>query len=192
MTNLLFFAGNSQGGSLNSRLVEASAELTKLNFPEIEDITLLRLSDYGLPVFPSLEGGVPDIPIMAQDLRNLLAQADGIFVGSDEYTGTYSTRFRNAVRWLALAPGASAFAGKPIALCGASPGGVGGLRGHPALGQLLRVMGGHVISQKIHLGTATSAFDETGALLPRVQKQLLDGAIKKLVQAVKTPPAGER
>ncbi|MBV1866858.1 MAG: NAD(P)H-dependent oxidoreductase [Marinosulfonomonas sp.] len=189
MTNLLFFAGNSQKGSLNSRLVGASAELTKLNFPEITSITLLQLSDYDLPVFPNSDDGVPDVPEKANELQKLLAQTDGIFIGSDEYSGMYSTRFRNALRWLASIDGPLVFSDKPIALCGATPGGVGGLRGHPALGQLLRVMGGNVISQHIHLGTATSAFDDAGALLPRVEKQLLDGAIKKLVQAARASSA---
>ena len=189
MTKLLFFAGSSQDGSLNSKLVAASAELTKLSYPDVADITLLHLSDYDLPIFPDTQDGLPDLPEKAKELQKHLAGSQGIFIGSDEYTGTYSTRFRNVVKWLASAPGDPVFAGKPIALCGATPGGIGGLRGHPALGQLLRVMGANVISQHIRLGTATSAFDENGALLPRVEKQLLDGAIKKLVEAAKNTDA---
>jgi len=189
LINLLFFAGSSQDGSLNSKLVRASADLTSSSYPDIANITLLHLSDYDLPVFPDTQDGLPDLPEKAKELQKHLAGAQGIFIGSDEYTGTYSTRFRNVVKWLASAPGKPVFAGRPIALCGATPGGVGGLRGHPALGQLLRVLGANVISQHIHLGTATSAFDENGALLPRVKKQLLDGSIKKLVQAAKNTDA---
>lgn len=185
MINLLFFSGSSKKGSVNTRLAHAAADLTKAAFSNEATVILIDLSDYDMPTFDGEVATEENFPDNARKLKSLLAKSDGVFMGSDEYTGAYSALFRNIIGWLTLdtGDGAPIFKGKTIALCGASPRGVGGLRGHPALHQLLTVIGASVIPQQISLGTSASAFDREGQLLPRVKKQLLEGSIPNLVQA---------
>lgn len=187
MTKLLFFAGSSRKGSANSRLVKAAEALTKNAFGNDVVTTRIHLSDFDMPTYDSDADGRGDLPENAHALRDILVANDGIFLGSDEYTGAYSALLRNSFSWLTRVEDQQnlIFKGKIVALCGAAPGGVGGLRGHPALHQLLSTMGATVIGQQISLGTSSSPFDMEGHLLPRVEKQMLDEVIPKLFQAAR-------
>lgn len=185
MTKLLFFSGSSRKGSVNSLLVQAASRLMEKTFGEEVTVTNINLSDYDMPSYESDEDGGKELPENAHKLRDILAANDGIFMGSDEYTGAYSALLRNSIGWLMRDEDQQnpIFKGKIVALCGAAPGGVGGLRGHPALHQLLSTMGATVIGQQISLGTSSSPFNQDGHLLPRVEKQMLDEVIPKLFQA---------
>jgi NAD(P)H-dependent FMN reductase len=184
LVNLLFFSGSSQVGSVNARLAGAAADLVRRRFDA--EVTAIDLSDFDLPNYgQAAQSGA--LPADAVKLRGLLRSADGVFLSSDEYTGTYSAVFRNAVGWLTdeRDGSASVLRGKPVALCGASAGGVGALRGQPALNQLLREIGAEVISQHLELGTSPSPFDPQGQLLPRVERQLVDACLRELLEAAR-------
>lgn len=189
MTKLLFFSGSSQKNSMNTRLLRAAANLASTKFGDGIVVTRINLADFDMPAYDGRQVSVEDMPRNGRELYELLIANDGIFMGSDEYTGSYSARFRNAVAWIMAAQQnrASIFKDKPVALCGTSARGVGGLRGLPALRQLLAELGAEVISQQISLGTSASAFDSAGELMPDFKKQLLDGSLGKLVHAVASP-----
>lgn len=194
MTKLLFFSGSSRKGSANFRLVQAASKLMKRTFGDDVSITDIKLSDYDMPPYDSEVDGGAELPENACKLRKILASSDGVFMGADEYTGAYSALFRNSIGWMMRDESDETpfFRGKVIALCGASPGGVGGLRGQPALHQLLSVMGAIVIPQHISLGTSSSPFDANGELLPRVEKQLQNGVIPRLYHAANTSVSDSR
>jgi chromate reductase len=185
MINLLFFSGSTQRLSLNTQLAQASAALTKNIYGAGVQTSLIDLTDYDLPSFPEVKGDLPDLPDVGIEFRNLLQNADGVFMSADEYSGTYSTTLRNLIGWLIHTKGSSGsgFEGKPVALIGAAPGGVGGLRGQPALCQFMETIGANVISQHIKLGTAGRAFDAQKNLMPGVAQQLSNGAIAELMKA---------
>jgi chromate reductase len=182
LTNLLFFSGSSQIGSVNWRLASAAADLTKRAFGADVAVTVVDLSVFELPNYDAGHQEADRMPSAAVTLKETITRNDGIFMSSDEYTGAYSSLLKNAIGWLThnLADKETLFDGALIALCGASLRGLGGLRGHPALHQMLAELGATVISQHLELGTSPSPFDSGGNLLPKVEKQLLDGALKSL------------
>jgi NAD(P)H-dependent FMN reductase len=188
LTNLLFLSASSQIGSVNWRLASAAAELAQRAFGNNVSATVLDLTELELPTYDGSRLDSATMPLGVATLRTMIARSDGIFISSDEYTGAYSALFKNAVAWLTqtLTDGDSLFAGVPCALCGASLRGIGSLRGHPALHQMLAELGAKVISQHIELGTSSSPFDAAQILLPKVERQLLEGCLGSLfVEATK-------
>lgn len=179
---LLFISGSSRVGSANWRLVGAAAELAKRTYGDRIETTIVNLAELDIPPFdPAQTDG--DLPAAVATLRAEVAGCDAMFMSSDEYSGTYSALFRNAAAWLTreIDGAGNLLEDKPVALCGVVLGGVGGLRGHPALHQFLVELGAEVHSQKLELGTAASPFAPDGGLLPKVERQLIGGALGSLV-----------
>lgn len=188
MIKVLFLSGSSHIGSANWKLANAAAVTAREYFGDRIDPVGLDLMQFDLPSFENaLEHDRPDEVIR---LKSSFNGAVGIFMSSDEYTGAYSAILKNAIGWLRLIdPGhRTPFDGARVALCGTSGRGAGGLRGQPALQQLLLELGAVVISQHLELGTSESPFDRVGGLLPKAQRQLLDGCLGKLcAQALAAP-----
>lgn len=180
MTRLLFLSGSSHIGSANWKLASAAAAIAKRSFGDHIEPVSLDLMQFDLPNFEN--ASEHDRPEEAVRLKAAFDGVSGIFMSSDEYTGTYSAILKNAIGWLRLSdPGLrTPFDGMQVALCGTSGRGAGGLRGQPALQQLLLELGAVVISQHLELGTSDSRFDREGRLLPKAQRQLLDGCLGKL------------
>lgn len=121
-------------------------------------------------------------PQDATRLRRIFDNVSGVFMSSDEYTGAYSSVLKNAVGWLRLTDAGhdTPFRGLNVALCATTSRGAGGLRGQPAMQQMLCELGAHVITQTLELGTSDSAFDRDGHLVPKAERQLLRGCLGKL------------
>ncbi|EKE67547.1 MULTISPECIES: NADPH-dependent FMN reductase [Roseobacteraceae] len=183
MMKLLAFSGSSRKDSINSKLVQAVADLSQSHQPGKVEMTFVNLMDFDAPNIDGANASRPEMPHQVIKFRDLLRIQDGFIIGSDEYTGAYSSVLRNLISWLVLEDGlgGTAFNNKPVAICGASSRGVGSVRGHPALQQLFLTLGANVISQNIRLGTAGSIFQSNGKLTDNVQTQLLDNTIAKLL-----------
>lgn len=187
MLDLIFLSASSQSGSLHRRLASAAAALTNRKLHSEANATLIDLGKLDLPNFSEHDEAANEAPTDAIALRDRLSRADGIFMSSDEYTGSYSALLKNAIRWLSSldAQCETPLRGMPIALCGASSRGAGSLRGQPALAQLLGELGAPVIPQYLELGTAASLLDDDGQLHQRFEKKLVEGCLMKLVEAGK-------
>ncbi len=185
---MLFFSGSSQIASVDWKLASAAANFTKRMFDDDLAVSIIDLAEFELPNYSPMHGDADEMPAGVVMLRDTIASSDGIFVSSDEYTGAYSAALKNAIRWLThnASDKEALFDGLPVALCGASLRGAGGLRGQPALGQMFTEQGAIVISQHLELGTSAGLFDPGGRLLSKVEKQLVDGALGKLFVAATT------
>lgn len=188
MIRLMFFSASSQRNSVNSKLAQATAHLIESTYKGIVEVTFINLSDFDVPTFDGEGIDAVPLPKEAKRFGSLLHEHDGLFVGSDEYTGAYSAILRNLIGWLTVknGPVGAGFKNKPIVICGASSRGVGSMRGQPALQQLLVSLGAKVIYQHIRLGTTMSAFQQDGELTQIARKQLLEKAIPELLGAVKS------
>lgn len=177
---LLFLSGSSHVGSVNWKLASAAAALVKQSFGDRIEPVDLDLMQFDFPNFENAAGN--DQPEGLVRLKAEFDGAGGIFMSSDEYTGTYSAVLKNAVGWLRLSDPnqRTPFDGVRVALCGTSGRGAGGMRGQPALQQFLGELGAVVMSQHLELGTSENPFDGEGRLLPKVQRQLLNGCLGKL------------
>ncbi|MBR0706948.1 NADPH-dependent FMN reductase [Bradyrhizobium liaoningense] len=184
---LLFLSGSSRIGSVNWRLASAAADLALQSFADRIDVVGLDLSELDLPNCEKATGH--DWPNDLARLKEAFDGVAGVFMSADEYTGSYSAILKNAIGWMRRSDPEmrTPFAGMQVALCGSATRGVGGLRGLPALRQLLRELGALVIPQHLELGTSESAFDGEGRLLPKLQRQLLDGCLGKLCALTPRP-----
>lgn len=134
MTCIVGISGSLRAGSYNSALLRAAAELAPAGTTvEIGDIS-------GIPLY---NGDVEDesgLPPAVVELKNRLADADGIFIVTPEYNGSIPGVLKNAIDWLSR-PGEDiprVFGGKPVAIMGATPGGLGTLSAQQAWLPVLR------------------------------------------------------
>lgn len=154
-------AGSLRAGSLNAALLRAAAELAPSDVHvEIESIRDIPLYDGDL----ELARGIPPA---VQHLKDRIAHADGVLMVSPEYNGSIPGVLKNAIDWLTRPPKdiATVFAGRPLALAGATPG-----RGATALAQaawlpVLRALGVRPwFGPRLGVGAADQAFAVEGGV----------------------------
>ena len=160
---ILCFAGSNRSGGFNKSLAGAMAK--QLSLLDCE-VTLISLQDYPLPLFDQDEEAEKGVPENAVKLAKLLASHDGVFIASPEYNSSITPLLKNTLDWISRVPNSDPhpFKGPVYAIGGASPGGLGGIRGLAHLRQILVTLGALVLPQQVSVSSAHSAFDEVGDL----------------------------
>ncbi|HEU4430347.1 MAG TPA: NAD(P)H-dependent oxidoreductase [Myxococcota bacterium] len=165
MARVLAFSGSARKDSFNGKLLtlvargasEAGASVTRVELP-----------DFSLPLYDGDWEAANPFPPGAGKLRELLVAHDALLLACPEYNGGIAPLLKNTIDWMTRAPGAKAdpslFAGKVAALCAASPGGLGGMRGLRWVRELLANLGVTVLANQLTIGAAHKAFDPNGAL----------------------------
>jgi len=87
--------------------------------------------------------GLPDA---VQQLREQIRAADALLIATPEYNYSIPGVLKNAIDW-ASRPPEQPFAGKPIALIGATPGGFGTSRAQYHLRQVFVALNAHPLNQ---------------------------------------------
>lgn len=109
--------GSLRKDSMNLKLGKALAKLGQDQF----ETTFLQIGD--LPLFnQDLETNFPEV---VTKLKNDIASADAILFVTPEYNRSMPGPLKNAIDWCSRPYGKNSFAGKPGAICGASPGAIG-------------------------------------------------------------------
>jgi chromate reductase len=116
LMRVLGISGSLRGGSYNTELLRAAAELLP---PPVE----IELFD-GLKAVPPYDedddiGGGPD---GARELRRAIEDADAILIATPEYNSSVPGQLKNALDWASRPFPANALQGKPVAVVGASTG----------------------------------------------------------------------
>lgn len=182
---ILALSGSSRRNSLNQKLLEiamigacgAGAEVTPV-----------RLSDYGLPLYDvdlEAERGLPDGVVALQEL---MARHDAILFATPEHNGGYTALLKNAIDWTSRprpngSSGIALFAGKVAALISASPGPLGGIRSQLALRMVLEKLGMVVIPEEFALSFAYEAFSTNGGLKDEGKERLVGNVGSALYRA---------
>lgn len=117
MTKIAVIVGSLRKESTNLKLAKAIAALGKGKF----DATISRIDD--LPLFN--EDLEKDFPKAAQRLKDEIAAADGVLFVTPEYNRSMPAPLKNALDWASRPYGKNAFATKPGAMLGTSPGAIG-------------------------------------------------------------------
>ncbi len=121
MAHMVGIAGSLRKASYNRALLNAAASVV----PENSSFEVLSIDD--VPLFNQdveAEFGLPDSIVR---LRKQIAAADGIVMSTPEYNAGVPGVLKNAIDWLSrwVEGENSILSGKPIALMGATPGGLG-------------------------------------------------------------------
>jgi chromate reductase len=126
---VLGIAGSLRAGSFNRALLRAAVEVA----PAGMEIRIFE----GLAAVPLYDADVeakgdPE-PVVV--LKNAIRDADALLIATPEYNYGVPGVLKNAIDWASRPPGKSVLNGKPAAIMGASPGGVGTARAQLALRQ---------------------------------------------------------
>ena len=123
MIRLIGISGALRRASFNTALLNAAVELAPAG------CELQAASIRGIPLYDGDVEAGEGIPPAVAELKDRIAAADGLVLFTPEYNNGIPGVFKNAIDWLSR-PASDiprVFAGKPVALCGASPGAFGTL-----------------------------------------------------------------
>jgi NAD(P)H-dependent FMN reductase len=172
---ILAFSGSLRQASFNTAIVRIAAEGAKAAGAEV---TVVELRDFPMPLYDGDLEAASGLPEHAKRFKQLLISHQGLLIASPEHNSAYSGALKNAIDWASRpAPGEpslAAFAGKTAALCSASPGALGGLRGLAALRSLLGNISVTVLPQQVAVPKITEALDKGALKEPKQHQSLLD------------------
>ena len=174
---ILAFGGSLRRDSFNQKLAAVAAAGAREAGAEV---TLIALRDFPLPVFDQDLEDADGMPAAAKALKQLFREHDGLLIAAPEYNSSLTAALKNALDWVSRAetddePPLAAFTGKTAALCAASPGALGGLRGLVHVRAILGNIGVTVLPDQVAVSKAHEAFAADGTLsdakqAARVQK----------------------
>ena len=137
MTHLVGIAGSLRSGSFNLSLLKAAARLVP------EDVSLEIAPIHEIPLYNAdLERDV-GVPAPVSSLQDRIAAADGLILATPEYNGSVPGVLKNVLDWLSRPPDQidRVFRGRPVAVIGATPGGLGTALSQAAWLPVLKALG---------------------------------------------------
>ena len=171
MITIVGISGSLRKHSFNSGLLRATAKAV----PDGCSLTLGSIK--GIPLYNADVEESEGIPTAVEDLKNLIADADGLLMVTPENNNSIPGVFKNAIDWLTRPPEdrSRIFGNIPVGLMGATPGNFGTAFSQYAWLPVLRVLGAQVWSGRLlWVSGAMSKFDKEGNLTDDgVKKQLI-------------------
>jgi chromate reductase, NAD(P)H dehydrogenase (quinone) len=163
---ILVFGGSLRRDSLNQKLAALAAAGAREAGAEV---TLIALRDFPMPIYDQEIEDAIGKPEHAARLKALFRDHHGLIIASPEYNSSISGALKNAIDWVSREdsedePALSALTGKTAALCSASPGALGGLRGLVHVRSILGNLGITVLPEQVTISKAYEAFREDGTL----------------------------
>lgn len=174
MTKLIGLSGSLRQNSLNSALLRSAAGLMPDN--AVLDIGTIR----GIPLYDGDLEASQGIPLEVAALKDAIAGADGLLLATPEYNNSIPGVFKNAIDWLSR-PASDikrVFAGKPVAVIGASPGGFGTILAQNAWLPVFHTLGAVLWSERrLMVSRAQAVFSADGSLAD----QNVDGQLREFL-----------
>lgn len=172
---VLGIAGSLRRGSYNRRLLEAARELA----PEGMRVEIIDLAD--IPLYNGDRDTDVERPAAVERLKRAVAEADAVLIATPEYNHSVPGVLQNAIDWVSRPAGKSPFAGKPVAIMGASTGALGAARAQQQLKLvLLSTLAVLMPHAGVAVGQAKEKFDAAGRLVHEPTRQFLAGMLREL------------
>jgi NAD(P)H-dependent FMN reductase len=179
MTTLVGISGSLRKDSFNTALLRAAATMmpggSKLLIGEIKNI----------PLYDGDLEAANGVPAAVGTLKDAIAAADGLLIATPEYNNSMPGVLKNAIDWLSRPPAdiKRVFAGRPVALMGASPGGFGTILSQNAWLPVLRTLGMQPwFGGRLMVSRAQSVFDSSGEITDQAIRQQLGTFVEGFVQ----------
>ncbi len=158
---------------MNRGLIRAAAE-SKPAGVEIDCFDILPIPLYNRDVE---DEGFPESVVA---LRGKITAADALLIATPEYNWSVPGVLKNAIDWVSSGSG-SPLPGKPVAIFGASPGGMGTILSQQHLRQVLLANGMHALVRPVlYVSNARDKFDADGNLTDDATRE----KVVKLVEAL--------
>ena len=155
--HILGISGSLRKDSFNTAALRACSELLPAG---------VTMSVFDLSAIPLYNEDVraQGLPEPVQRLREQIRAADALVIATPEYNYSIPGVLKNAIDW-ASRPPEQPFDGKPVAIIGATPGGLGTSRAQYHLRQVFVYLNGQVLNRpEVFISAAPSKFDATGKL----------------------------
>src|ERR1043166_5979880 len=170
---ILGIAGSLRRESYNRSALRAATEVA----PEGATLDIFELD--GIPAFNQDDEQNP--PAKVVELKRRIREAHAILIVTPEYNYSVPGVLKNAIDWASRPYGDSAWAGKPVAIMGASVGTIGTARAQYHLRQPFVFLNVFPINQpEVMIGNAAGRFDAQGNLTDEKTK----GYIRELLQSL--------
>ena len=166
--NVFAFAGSLREDSFNRAALRAAVKLR----PKDMNIEVYEAAELGQ--FPLYNEDVRQkgFPPVVETFREKIRAADAVLIVTPEYNYSMSSVTKTAIDWASRPPD-QPFAGKPIAIMGASPGMFGTARAQYHLRQSFVFLDGLVMNRpEVMIGQAQNKF-EKGELVDEGTKKFI-------------------
>lgn len=172
---ILGIAGSLRRASYNHAALIAAQSLLPV------DASLDIFDLEGLPLFNQDKEEEPHAGVDA--FKQAICAADAIVIATPEYNYSIPGMLKNAIDCASRPYGKSAWAGKPVAIMGASVGLFGSARAQYQLRQCFIFLDMHPINQpEVMIGNAKKAFDAQGKLTDETSQALIRQLLENLVR----------
>ena len=156
--HILGISGSLRQGSMNTAALRACAEL-------VPDGVTLSLADLSAVPLYNEDLRTQGLPQPVLQLREQIRAADALIIATPEYNYSFPGVLKNAIDWASRPPD-QPFDAKPIALIGATPGGLGTSRAQYQLRQVFVYLNGFLLNKpEVMISAAPSKFDASGQLI---------------------------
>jgi len=182
MLTLIGLSGSLRRGSYNSAVLRAAASM----MPADSELRIETIA--GIPLYDADAEHAHGIPDAVSHLKDAIAAADGLLIATPEYNNSIPGVAKNAVDWLSRPPSDSArvFAGKPVAIAGASPGGFGTILAQNAWLPVFRTLGADLWpGGRLLVSRAASAIDANGEIADAATRDNIGKFVKGFVDYVR-------
>jgi NAD(P)H-dependent FMN reductase len=167
---IIGLSGSLRRASLSTALLRAAANL----MPAGTELGVETI--HGIPLYDGDLEAAEGIPPAVAVLKDRIAAADALLLVTPEYNNSIPGAFKNAIDWLSRPPADAArvFAGRKVALIGASPGGFGTILSQNAWLPVLRTLGTDLwTGGRLMVSRAGGVFDASGALTDAAVEKML-------------------
>lgn len=182
MTMIVGISGSLRKGSFNTALLRAAAGC----MPEGAQLDIASIS--GIPLYDGDLEASDGIPDAVSELKDRIVAADGLLLATPEYNNAIPGVFKNAIDWLSRPPDdiPRVFQNRPVAVIGATPGGMGTALSQAAWLPVLRTLqmrpwfGG-----RLQIPRAANLFDDDGRLVDDAVAERLEQFVGGFVTFVR-------
>lgn len=175
MKNVAVLVGSLSEKSINRALAKALEKLSegRLRFDYL-DIG-------GLPFYNNDLWDNPPTPVT--DLKHRIESADAVLIVMPEFNRSFPAVIKNALDWASRPYGQNSWTGKPLALAGASPGGIGTAAGQNQLRATLPLYGFVVMGQpEVYFQFKPGLIDEHFEVIDEQSRGFLENFVDKYVE----------
>jgi len=177
--SILGIAGSLRRGSYNRFALRAAQKLA----PRGVAIDIFELD--GIPLYNQDQEKEP--PAKVTDLKARIRAADAVLLVTPEYNYSIPGVLKNAIDWASRPYGDSAWAGKPVAVMGASIGALGTARAQYHLRQCFVFLDMDPVNQpEVMIGGAQQRFDPQGNLTDETSRKLITELLGALAEKARS------
>lgn len=181
-------SGSLRRDSYNTRLLQAAQKL----MPDGARLELHTMA--GIPLYNADEEQAHGLPEAVVALKQAIVDADGLLIATPEYNNSIPGVLKNTIDWLSRPPEglAKVFAGRPVAIIGATPGNFGTILAQNAWLPVMRTLGVNLWTEgRLMAPRAASLFDAEGPLSDEALSRRLQAFMSGFVDYVKSTKAQE-